>query len=88
MSSDFFSGFIAAGYFVATLFFLKFWRRTGQGLFLWFALAFAVLGSQPAIVGALSLGNDQESELFLLRLAGFLLIIVGVIVANVSSSKR
>ncbi len=88
MSNDFFSGATAVFYFVATLVFLKFWRRTGQGLFLWFALAFGVLGLQPMIVGAMSLDSEQESQLFLLRLVGFLLIIVGVIWANRSSSKR
>ena len=41
---DFLSGAVALGFFTCCLFFLRFWRRTRDGLFLAFALAFSLLG--------------------------------------------
>ena len=40
----FLTGAVTFGFFVASLFFLRFWRRTGDTLFMAFALAFALLG--------------------------------------------
>jgi hypothetical protein len=37
------AGALAMGFLIAGLFFLKFWRRTGDGLFLAFAAAFGLL---------------------------------------------
>lgn len=82
MIYHFFDGALAVGYLVAALFFLKFWRRTGQGLFVWFALAFLVFGFQPALDGVLAPAGEVEARLFLLRPLGFLLIIAGIIWAN------
>ena len=41
---DFLSGAVALGFFVCALFFLRFWRRTRDALFLAFALAFVLMG--------------------------------------------
>ena len=82
MAYHFFSGLIAAGYFVVSLFFLRFWKRTKLGLFGWFCLAFFVLGLQPTLKGLFVLSDDQEAKLFLIRFAGFLLIIGGIVWAN------
>ena len=81
MSYEFLSGVISAGYWVSTLFFLRFWRRTGAILFAWFAAGFAILGLQP-LTGSLLENGTDEAEPYLLRLAGFSLIIVGVAAAN------
>lgn len=82
MSYEFSSGLIAAGYFVATLFFLRFRRRTGERIFGWFAAGFAVLGLQPVASWLLVKPGTDEAELYLIRFAGFCLIIIGVAVAN------
>ena len=37
------AGILAAGYAIAALYFFKFWRRTGDRLFAFFAVAFALL---------------------------------------------
>ena len=44
---DFLSGAVAFGFFVCGLFFLRFWRRTRDELFMAFALAFGLLGRKP-----------------------------------------
>jgi hypothetical protein len=40
LSYDFVAGAVTMGFAVAGLFFLRFWRRTTDGLFLAFAAAF------------------------------------------------
>ena len=82
MSYDFLSGVISTGYFVATLFFLRFRRQTGERIFAWFAAGFFVLGLQP-MAGWVLLGPDGDgADLYLIRLAGFGLVIVGIVSAN------
>jgi hypothetical protein len=75
MINDFLAGTIVMGFAVAALMFLKFWRRTREGLFLAFAGSFLLLGTTQAL---LTLGNFQDEErswLYLLRLSAFLLIL-------------
>jgi hypothetical protein len=76
---DFLSGAITLGFFVAGLFFLRFWRRTHDGLFLAFAVAFVLLGIGQAVQALANIPQEERSYLFLIRLAAFT-IIVGAIV--------
>ena len=75
MVNDFLAGAIVMGFAVAAVMFLKFWKRTREGLFLAFSGSFLLLGVTQAL---LSLGDFQDEErswLYLLRLAAFLLIL-------------
>jgi len=74
----FLSGAIAFGFFVASLFFLRFWRRTGDALFFAFALAFALLALAQTVIAALNVYFEDSSPAYLLRLAAFALIIVAI----------
>lgn len=80
--SEFVSGLICMGFLVAALFFLKFWARTRDGLFLAFFVAFALFGIEQALLVAAREAREEEGWLYLLRLAGFLLIIAGVALKN------
>jgi hypothetical protein len=71
---EFFSGFQAAGFLVAALFFLRFWNRTKDGLFLAFALTFALLATQQFLTTFLGLPEEDRSWIYLLRLAAFLIL--------------
>ncbi|HEX5386450.1 MAG TPA: DUF5985 family protein [Gemmatimonadales bacterium] len=77
------SGAIVAGYTVAGLFFLRFWRETRDRLFAVFAVAFWTLGVQRL---TLALLNDPPDEavtgLYLLRLAAFVLILWAIFDKN------
>jgi hypothetical protein len=75
---DFFAGAVTFGYFVAALFFLRFWRRTGDELFFSFALAFALLGLTQGMIMLADNYLDERSWAYLPRLAAFLLIIVAI----------
>ena len=76
------SGMLTAGYLVAGLHFLKFRRRTGDRLFLAFAVAFAVLAAQRAAL--VFLADVREATLFLyaLRVLAFVLIIAAIVDKN------
>ena len=83
LSADFFSGMIAMGFAVCAVFFLRFWRRTRDSLFLVFSIAFLLLALNQALTTLLGLPLEERSWLYLLRLAAFLIIIGAIVRKNV-----
>ncbi|HEX8222979.1 MAG TPA: DUF5985 family protein [Allosphingosinicella sp.] len=75
---DFLSGAITAGFLVAGFFFLRFWKRTRETLFLAFAAAFWLLGLGQALLALTEIPVEERSWLYLLRLAAFSLILVSI----------
>jgi hypothetical protein len=78
----FMNGAIAMGFAVAGLYFLRFWRDTRDRQFVLFAAAFWVLALER--IGLLYVGPDEAARatVYLARLAGFALIIVGIVDKN------
>ena len=73
------SGALLAGYAVVALFFLKFWRRTGDRLFGFFAAAFALLALQRFGLSLLSEEVGEGGEwMYVLRLLAFVLILFAI----------
>ncbi len=72
------TGAIIMGYAIAALFFFKFWRRTDDGLFLAFGVAFLLFAATPLLTVALAVPREEQSPFYLLRAVGFLVIIVAV----------
>ena len=72
-------GAIIMGYAVAAIFFLKFWRRTADSLFLAFAAAFLLLAATPLLTTLLEVPREEQSPFYLLRLLAFLIIIVAIV---------
>ena len=79
---EFMSGLIAMGYLVAGLFFLRFWTRTRDGLFLAFAAAFWLLALNQTLLAITNVELEERSWFYLLRVAAFLLIIAAVVRKN------
>ena len=79
---DFLSGGITMGFVVAGLFFLRFWKRTREGLFLAFAFAFWLLGLVQALLAFADIPVEERSWLFLLRLGAFSLILLSIWIKN------
>lgn len=75
---DFLSGAITMGFAVASLFFLRFWKRTGDGLFASFAAAFLLLAIAQALLSFTDIAVEERSWLFLIRLAAFSLILISI----------
>jgi hypothetical protein len=78
----FWSGAISVGFLTAALFFLKFWRRTGDGLFAAFAAAFVLLAANQAAPVLFGISDEALSGVYLLRLAAFLMIIFAILRKN------
>jgi hypothetical protein len=83
----FVGGLVTMGYLVASLFFLRFWRRTQDGLFAAFAAAFLLFALNNILSVTLELGRDEVGWIYLLRIAGFLLIIVAIVYKNIGSRR-
>jgi hypothetical protein len=79
---EFLSGAVAAGFLLASLFFLRFWKKTSDGLFLAFACAFFLLGLGQALLALANVPEEERSALYLVRLAAFALILVAIIRKN------
>lgn len=75
MLNDFLAGAIVMGFAIAALMFLKFWKRTREGLFLAFAGSFFLLGATQALLTLGNFRDEERSWLYLVRLAAFLLIL-------------
>jgi hypothetical protein len=78
MLATFLAGAIVAGFAVAGLFFLKFWKRTRDELFLAFTGAFWLLGLGQALLTFSHIPLEERSWLYLLRLAAFILILTAI----------
>jgi hypothetical protein len=82
MIESFLSGAVTFGFFLAGLFFLRFRKQTGDGLFLAFAFAFWLLGLNQGLIALTEIAIEERSPLYLLRLAAFVLIIASIWMKN------
>ena len=67
---------------VIALYFLLFWRQTGDRLFLLFSLAFWVFAANRVAIAAVDDSREAETYLYLGRLAAFALIIAAILDKN------
>lgn len=78
----FLSGAAVFGFFICGLLFLRFWRRTGDQLFLAFALAFPLLGTGQALLVLADMPTEEAEPIYLLRLVAFGIIILSILRKN------
>ena len=84
----FLSGAITMGFLVAGLFLLRSYMRSRDLFFLAFAAAFWLLALNQALTGLLSIPREEQTPIYLLRLAAFLLIIVAILLKNRNLARR
>ena len=84
---EYLSGAVTLGYVVAMLFFLRFWKRTHDRLFLAFGVAFALLAVNQALAQWLGAADERVGYTYLLRVLGFVLILAAIIDKNVSRKR-
>jgi len=82
----FLSGAVTMAYAVASLFFLRFWRRTRDRLFLAFAAAFLLLVLNTVLLTISNVPIENRAIYYLLRLLAFL-IIIGAVIQKSRSSR-
>lgn len=83
----FLSGATVLGFGLAGLFFLRFWTRTRDQLFLAFTISFWLLGFSQAMLTFANVPVEERTPLYLLRLAAFLLILIAVWRKNSRASE-
>jgi len=85
---DFFlSGMATAGFLIAALFFFRFWKRTKDFLFVTFGIAFLLFAGGQAAALWLNLPHNDNSWVYLLRLAGFVLLLIAIARKNVAKPR-
>ena len=79
-------GAIGMASLVIALFFLRYWRSSGDRLFLCFALSFLLQAVSRLILEPLSTQTDNQPSHYLLRLLAYAFILVAVIDKNQRSA--
>lgn len=82
MLAPFLSGFVVAGFMIAGLFFLRFWRKTGDLLFIAFAASFWLLALNQSLLVFSHVPTEERSWLYLVRLLAFALILFAIGMKN------
>jgi len=84
---EFLSGAVTLGFLVAAAFFLRFWRKTAERLFLAFAIAFALFALNQALASALTVVSEPWSLIYALRVIGFVVILGAIVDKNLRSAR-
>lgn len=85
---DFLAGALTLGFMAGAVFFLRFWRKTGDRLFFTFAFAFVLLALNQALAQWLGAADERVGYTYLLRVIGFVMILGGIIDKNISRGRR
>jgi hypothetical protein len=83
---DFLSGAVSLGFLVCGLFFLRFWRRTRDELFIAFSMAFALLGIVQATLALSNIPTEERAPIYLFRLLAFVIILFAIFRKNRASA--
>jgi len=85
---EYLSGAVTLGYVIAALFFLRFWRRTGERLFCAFGIAFVLFALNQAAAQWIGAADERVGYTYVLRVAGFLVILGAIIDKNLARKRR
>jgi hypothetical protein len=78
----FVAGAICLAYLTAGLFFLRFWKETRERLFAIFAIAFAVLAANRALLVLFRETHEAHSWLYFVRLLAYVLLLAAILDKN------
>lgn len=81
-------GIIAITSLIAGLFFLKFWRRTRDSLFLAFSIAFLMEGFNRIATLNADHPNEGSPWIYTVRLVAFLIILGGILHKNYGAKSN
>ncbi|MCI3951304.1 MAG: hypothetical protein K0R53_801 [Burkholderiales bacterium] len=84
---EFLSGAVTVAHLVAALFFLRFWRKTADRLFLAFALAFVLFALNQGLAHVLAIYHEPTSFIYALRVLGFVLIVIAIVDKNFFAAR-
>jgi hypothetical protein len=87
MLNQFLFGAIFFGFALASLFFLRFWKKSHDPLFLLFALAFALLASERIVLAFVPARDEFKPYVYLIRLSAYALILAAIMNKNRRKGK-
>ena len=82
------SGALLFAYFIAGIHFCRFWRLTGDRLFLHFAVAFWLFALNQLATSIPAVANETTGYEYLLRVLGFILILAAVVDKNLVRRQK
>jgi hypothetical protein len=88
VTAAFAAGLLTMGFLTASVFFLRFWRRTGDRLFASFAVAFLLMALNQAIPVLFDIPGEDQAAAYLLRLAAYATIIIAILAKNILPKDR
>lgn len=83
----FLAGVTTAGFAVAGLFFLRFWKRTRDVLFGAFGLCFFLLAAHQTLITLAQIPEEYQSWAYLLKAAAFIVLILAIVRKNIGSGR-
>ncbi len=81
------SGALTLAFGLASWHFLRFWRKTGDRLFVHFAVAFALFAANQIATSFVDLSDERRGYAYILRILGYVLILTAIVDKNVFRSK-
>jgi hypothetical protein len=75
-------GAIAMASLTVGLFFLRFWKDTGDRLFLFFAMSFLLEGVNRAALGLSGNPNEDQPFFYFVRFLSYVLILIAIVNKN------
>lgn len=85
---DFAAGALTLGFLIVGLFFLRFWRSTGDRFFLFFALSFFIEALSRVFLAPVAQSTDDAPMYYLIRLLSYALIVFAILDKNRPRNKR
>ena len=86
--NEFLSGMAAALCLVAGLFFLRFWRKTRDRFFAFFAASFWLMAVHRLVNVLLRDTNEHLVAVYSIRLVAFVLILVAIVDKNRAAPRK
>jgi hypothetical protein len=81
-------GAIAMACLVAALFFLRFWKDTGDRFFLFFSISFFVEGLNRFALAMSGDPNEGRPFFYFVRFLSFVLILIAIVDKNLAKNPR
>jgi len=75
-------GVIATASIASAVFFLRFWRDSGDSLFLAFGLAFLIEGLNRATILFIDHPSEGTPRIYIVRCVAFVIILAGIVNKN------
>ena len=85
---QFLSGAVTLAHLLAAIYFLRFWRKTSDRLFLSFAAAFLLFALNNLAVSILGAEDERHSYAYILRVLGYVLILFAIMDKNLFSPTK